>query len=544
MATADEFQKRKTLPWQSKELSNFCVPSDIPKIIGPYKIECLLEKGGMSILYLGVHQTTGDVTTIKVLSPKFISHPEVVQRFLKEAEIIAMTDHPNIVKLYGHGEWEGGLYIAMEFIQGKSLRQTLLQWPISLKRALEIVINIAYALCHLHTHGVIHRDLKPENVLITENGGVKVIDFGIAQLLTEKSSGGDPSGQKIIGTPIYMSPEQRDNPESVSYPSDIYSLGIITYELVLGRLSHGMIHIALMPKGLQKILSKALQPRPQDRYHDVVDFISDITAYLNSTNLEKEKKAGDQLSEISENLCNIQDILIPSTLPEWPGLEIYFGSAKGVNIFGIYYDFFQFADGSYGIVMGESSANGAEGVICVAMLRGMVQTLTQRTQKPIELIEALNKLITSDKKNGVFTFSYLLIKPKENSFEYISCGQNNLWITPIATNIPQKLSVDNVALGIDKDAKFSKIDSSWTVGDSLLHTSFAATDQEENLDEFFVRVLQENEPNQSVKKKVDSILRKAKNAFATSLQSKPLSLLGLLRLQEKKDDSPPDQSAS
>jgi serine/threonine protein kinase len=109
---------------------------DIPKMIGPYKIEHLLEKGGMSILYLGTHPNTREPTTIKVLLPKYLSHPDVLQRFLNEAEIIAMTNHPNIIKLYGHGEWEGGLYIAMEFVQGTSLRQLLLRSPISLKRAL------------------------------------------------------------------------------------------------------------------------------------------------------------------------------------------------------------------------------------------------------------------------------------------------------------------------------------------------------------------------------------------------------------------------
>lgn len=258
MVEEGDFHKQPTHPKLISEENSAPIPH-LPEKIGPYKVEALLDKGGMSYLYLGTHPDSKEPLTIKVLSQKFISNPEVVQRFLNEAEIISMTNHPNIIKMFGHGEWEGGLYIAMEYIEGISLRKYILKNPISLKRALGIIIDIAYALCHLHTHGVIHRDLKPENILVTENGAIKVIDFGISQLLTEKVTPDQPPRQKLIGTPIYISPEQKENPETVSFPSDIYSLGIISYELVLGKLSHGHIHISLMPTGMQPILHKCLQ---------------------------------------------------------------------------------------------------------------------------------------------------------------------------------------------------------------------------------------------------------------------------------------------
>ncbi len=280
--TDPTFHKQPTLPGILHPLPPASI--SVPEKIGDYPVESLLDQGSTSILYLGTHPETKMPTTIKVLSPRYLSHPEMVQRFLNEASIIAMADHPNIVKLYGYGHWEGGLYIAMEFIQGISLRQYLLQTPLSLKRALEIVIDIAYALCHLHAHGIIHRDLKPENVLMTEEGVVKVIDFGISQLLTDQD-GNNSEGYRFLGTPVYMSPEQRKDPSLVGYPSDIYSLGIITYELILGKLSLGQIHLSLMPKGIQKILTRSLQNSPDDRYQDVVDFISDVMAYLHSTYL-------------------------------------------------------------------------------------------------------------------------------------------------------------------------------------------------------------------------------------------------------------------
>jgi len=522
----EDFYRQNTLPEGLSEVVRPSPhPSDIPQKIGPYKIESLLEKGGMSQLYLGVHPDTKEPTTIKVLLPKFLSNPDVVQRFLKESEIIAMTDHPNIVKLYGHGEWEGGLYIAMEFIQGVSLRQSLLQSSISLKKTLEIIIDIAYALCHLHTHGVIHRDLKPENILITDTGEVKVIDFGIAQLLTERGSKMAPPSQRLIGTPIYMSPEQRENPESVSYPSDIYSLGIIFYELVLGKLSHGQIHLTLMPKGLQKILTKTLQPKPQDRYHDIVDFITDVSAYLNSTDLDKEKKAGDQLSEITESLKLTQQLLLPSIHPSWSNIEFGINSLKGMNTFGIYYDFLLLGDGTYGVLIAELSCLGAEGIIYTSMLKGIIQTLIRKTNKPVELITLLNRQLI-ETMDQMVALSFLSFRPDESTVYYLACGYSNLWKLTERSQITRIVN-KNIALGIDLDAEFTEISIPWGLGECLLLSSFATEAIEENPLISFEKIIQENAGGQTPQKIVDAVLRKARLSISKPLQQRTLSLIAL-----------------
>lgn len=515
----NDFYRRSTLPGIGDE-SKGSPPSSIagiPKFIGKYRIENLLEKGGMSILYLGTHPETREPTTIKVLSPRYLSHPEVVQRFLNEAEIIAMADHPNIVKLYGSGEWEGGLYISMEFIQGTSLRQYILQNPISLKRALEIIIDIAYALCHLHTHGVIHRDLKPENVLMTENDVVKVIDFGIAQLLTERIEidSEEPYRQRLIGTPIYMSPEQKVNPESVSYPSDIYSLGIIAYELILGKLSHGQIHLALMPKGIQKILTKALQPNPQDRYQDVVDFIADISAYLNSSNLQKEKKVGDHLSELAENFKRAQTILLPEKYPAIPNIDVKIAIHKNINISGIYHEFLELPDNWFGVVMCESSARDAEGFIFMSLLRGMVHTLSKLTNKPTEFATILNEMLLNEHLDHVFTLNFLAFNPRESCIRYISCGFSGLWIIPPGEQAPSKISQDNLALGIDYKAQFTDGEIPWESGMQLILGSVAGLlanpkDEFEINEKEMVNSLTEMHdlPNQKI---VEGLLRKMKS---------------------------------
>ncbi|WP_068467273.1 protein kinase domain-containing protein [Candidatus Protochlamydia phocaeensis] len=524
-----DFSKQKTLPTANEQSFS---TNKIPEKIGPYKVEALLEKGGMSLLYLATHPETKDPITIKVLFPEFVSNPEMVQRFLREAEIIALADHPNIVKLYGQGEWEGGLYIAMEFIQGISLRQYLLRNLISLKHALELVMEISMALCHLHAHGVIHRDLKPENILVTETGGIKVIDFGIAQLLTDNHT--DPQSQRrLIGTPIYMSPEQRNNPESTSYPSDIYSLGIITYELVLGKLSHGQIHLSIMPKGLQKILVKTLQQRPEDRYQDIVDFMTDVSAYLHSPALLKENKELDPLSDLSESLRHAQHSLVPQNPPHWPKMEIGLASYKSLGTSSLYYDFFALPQQAYGIIIGEPSIKGAPGIVYASVLRGMVRALCQLTQKPEEMAAILNALLLNDPMKQHFAFSYLILLPKENIFRFISCECGHLWHISANSQTIQPILSHNKSLGIEGHIKFTEVQQPWQIGDTLLFyaslSSKASDSPDPLISEEQLRGSLEETSSNAPQKQVDAILRKAKIKLSRIADERSIILLSLLR---------------
>jgi eukaryotic-like serine/threonine-protein kinase len=525
----DDFHKQKTWPHSSSK-SPF--EEHIPAFIGPYKVETLLEKGGMSLLYLATHPETKEPITIKVLFPEFVSSPEMVQRFLREAEIIKLADHPNIVKLYGQGEWEGGLYIAMEFIQGISLKHYLRSNLISLKHALEIVMEISMALCHLHGHGVIHRDLKPENILITESGGVKVIDFGIAQLLTDMEENGLHQ-RRLIGTPIYMSPEQRQDPTSTSYPSDIYSLGIITYELVLGKLSHGQIHLSLMPKGLQKILSKALQPKPEDRYLDVVDFMADISYYLNSSALLKENKELVPFSELSESLRHAQHSLVPQKPPAWPKCDIGFASYKNLGTSSLYYDFFEISENAFGVIIGEPSVKGSPGIVYASVLRGMVRALCQLTQKPEELATILNALLLDDPMKQVFAFSYLILLPQENSLRFISCGLGHLWYLPNGSPEPLSISADHMALGVNPYAQFKEEAHPWQVGDTAVLYAFQGAHPHLNslFSKTSIQTVWQEYADFSTQKKIDILLRNVKISLSRTADEQALFLFGIQRVE-------------
>jgi len=524
----DDFHKQPTLPGlpASKESEK---KEPIPEKIGQFKVESLLEKGGMSYVYLGTHPETNEPVTIKVLSPKFTSNKEVVERFLKEAKIIGIADHPNIIKLYNQGEWEKGLYIAMEFIQGVSLRQYLQHTPLSLKRALEIILEVAYALCHLHTHGVIHRDLKLENILITDSGQVKVIDFGIAQLLTDRKTPEGDTRPRLIGTPIYMSPEQRNAPESVSFPSDIYSLGIITYELVLGKLSHGKIHLSLMPKGMQKILSRCLQPNPSERYQDVVDLIADLSAYLNSSSLERERSEEDLLSEFTEKLKDAKNSLLPP-LPKWEGLQVV--HSKFVEGFssGIFFDFFQLPDLSCGILMATSTAKGAEGMLYNAVVRGMVRVLKKNRIPFHHQVEELNELILNDEMTQVVRLAYLNLDPVNDTLRFTSCGYGGLWHIKAGTSNPQKIASENITLGIDRHAEFHETTHPFESGDELILTNLPKIFSENTsfTKKHFEHWIAESH-QLPLQKKGDQLLRKVKKSILSSKEEHSLLVFTIAR---------------
>ncbi len=516
----NDLAKRDTLPGVTPPPDK---PDVVPTEIGPYKIEGLLGKGGMSRLYLGLHPETHDPLAIKVLLSKYVGHPEMKERFLREAHIISVTDHPNIVKTYGHGEWEGGLYIAMEFIQGISLRHFILQHSMSLKRSLETILEVASALLHLHSHGVIHRDLKPENILLTKHGGTKVIDFGIAQVCSDSPA--IPEEGKVIGTPVYMSPEQQENPAAVTFASDIYSLGIIAYELVLGRLSHGAVHISSLPQGLQKILAKALQPKPEDRYQEVAPLIEDLSTYLQSDQVEKDQKGRGYAQDLAKHLRDAQETLLPDNIPNWRELQIGLASHRHLQISGVYYDFLELDEGAYGIVLGEPSSKGVGGIIHAAMLQGLFIATAHETNAEAQ-VAAINTYIAEHTFEEIFTLNYLILDPRNNEMRYISCGYGPLWYVRSGRSEPDVITSENIAIGIDPDHEFLAIRQNWNVGDTIVLATCRTgeTLSTTAFSEAITEVLYT-----SPQKQADALLRRLINMSEGKLEHRPATIISLHR---------------
>jgi eukaryotic-like serine/threonine-protein kinase len=501
-----------------------------PKQIGKYKIEALIARGGMSAIYLGIHPETQEPALIKVLLPNLLSQPEFIRRFLNEAQIISLCDHPNIVKLYDFGKWEGGCYIAMEYIKGMSLRDILVNQPFSLKRSLEIILQISYAVCHLHCQGIVHGDLKPENILITDQGQVKIIDFGIASTLGEKAEKTPTQTPWLIGTPIYMSPEVHENPQNLSYGSDIYSLGIIAFELALGKITHGKVILSLAPRGMQKILNKALQPRPEDRYHDIVDFITDIATYIKSGQIQKDKQGSDYFFELFEQLETFQNKLLSHETPAWSGMEIGATHIYGMGLNGLYYEFLEIDKNRKGIIIAETGRKGADGILYSSMLYSCTHAFIDTLKKentPAFLLCIEQQLVNIGIPSQC---TYFEINLQNNTYEFYASqyGMLSHW-----SHIKQKIyssEHDMIPTPLQNSNAFKVIKGGWDTQDRFLLLGYPI--------KAFIEVSTKNIPPQSLleeaflstvdfsaQKQVDVILRKMRVKGEFIMDEHPLSMI-------------------
>src|SRR5436853_4074421 len=212
-------------------------------LAGKYSIEKLIKRGGMGAVYLGKHVLMDKTVAIKVLHPSLALDNDVVARFSREAKAASRISHPHAVSVTDFGESENGIvFLVMEYLDGKSLKEVIkAEGPMALDRVVEIVRQVAGALDAAHQQGVVHRDLKSDNIMLSQtNGGdwAKVLDFGIAKI--QQAEGGRDiditAANLVIGTPQYMSPEQCSQTGPIDARSDVYSLGVIVYEMLAGRV--------------------------------------------------------------------------------------------------------------------------------------------------------------------------------------------------------------------------------------------------------------------------------------------------------------------
>ena len=284
----------------------------IGKVIAHFEITGELGQGGMGSVYKARDQHLDRLVALKVLLPESVNDPDRRRRFVQEAKAASALNHPNIVHIYDIDEADGVLYIAMEYVAGKTLGQIVPRTGLPLKEALRYAGQMAGALAAAHAAGIVHRDLKPSNIMVTDPGGIKVLDFGLAKLLERPLSESDATETlaqvehtadgTVVGTAAFMSPEQAEG-KPLDGRSDIFSFGAVLYEMITGqRAFQGATRVSILssvlrdepratrevrtetPAELERIIARCLRKDPARRFQHM----SDLAVALEEVKEESE----------------------------------------------------------------------------------------------------------------------------------------------------------------------------------------------------------------------------------------------------------------
>ncbi|PYT02105.1 MAG: hypothetical protein DMF65_07395 [Acidobacteria bacterium] len=310
----------------------------VGKTLLNYRITEKLGAGGQGTVYKAVDERLGRTVVIKILSPELTAREVNLKRFEREAQLASSLDHPNICTIYGLHETDDGLhFIAMQFIEGKNVRQLVNGRPLSLESALAIAYQVSDALTAAHSKGIIHRDIKAGNVMVTGAGLVKVLDFGLAKLLDEGKKGTDVHLTELgvpYGTATYAAPEQATG-QKVDHRADIFSTGVLLYEMLAGiwpfkgqttvEVRYAVLHDTPEPIGevrtddppplIQEILDRALAKKPEERYQKMSEMRDDLRAAM--------REVAAAAGEVGAETSGLPGEVVPVVTPprHQPGTE-------------------------------------------------------------------------------------------------------------------------------------------------------------------------------------------------------------------------------
>jgi tRNA A-37 threonylcarbamoyl transferase component Bud32 len=259
-------------------------PAELAPLFPGLEIMEVAGHGGMGTIYKARQPQLDRVVALKILSPELGRDPAFAQRFSREAQALAKLNHSNIVRVFDFGQAGPFFYLLMEYVDGVTLRTLIEQKAIHAEEAQRIVIEICHALQYAHEEGIVHRDIKPSNILLDKKGRVKIADFGLAQLIGKEARDAHAGGRAavVMGTPHYVAPEQVARPWKVDRRADIYSLGVVFYEMLTGQLPLGRFEPPSIKAGvnprLDAIVARALARHPRRRYQNANELRAAVEA--------------------------------------------------------------------------------------------------------------------------------------------------------------------------------------------------------------------------------------------------------------------------
>ncbi len=285
------------------------VPSaaDLAPFFPQLEILSLIGQGGMGAVYHARQLKLDRPIALKIIRPEAAMDPSFAERFAREARTLARLNHPGIVGIHDFGEFEQGYFFLMEYVAGANLRQVLREGKLEQSQALSIVRQICEALQYAHDQGVVHRDIKPENILVDQSGQIRIADFGLARLnLTEDGRAAENAENyftltgthQVMGTPRYMAPEQIEASSGVDHRADIYSLGVVFYEMLTGEVPMGSFEAPSKKESvdnrLDNVVLKAMAREPERRYQQISSLANDVNAISDPGTVDTSRYAASR----------------------------------------------------------------------------------------------------------------------------------------------------------------------------------------------------------------------------------------------------------
>ncbi len=299
------------------------VPPGVPELAQLFpqlEVLELVGHGGMGAVYKARQPGLDRLVALKILPPRPGNDPGFADRFTREARALARLNHPNIVAVYDFGQAGGLHYFLMEYVDGANLRQVEQSGKLSPREALKIIPQICEALQFAHDEGIVHRDIKPENVLLDKRGRVKIADFGLAKLLGQKPQDFRLTGTKdVMGTPPYMAPEQVEHPQAVDHRADIYSLGVVFYEMLTGELPLGRFappssrtRDVNIDVRLDEVVLRALEREPERRYQQASEVKTDVESIAGQSAAKPPPIPGGVAAVVPEDERLKKEVRLPA----------------------------------------------------------------------------------------------------------------------------------------------------------------------------------------------------------------------------------------
>ncbi len=429
--------------------------------IGRYRVISKLGQGGMGAIYKA-RSPNGRIVAIKIIkSEKNFD----IDRFNRELDIISILDHNYIIRIRDRGFFEKKPYMVMDYADSINLRQYIYSAE---KKAigdiLSIIIMVCEALKYAHSKGVIHLDIKPENILITKNGLIKIIDFGISKITSGLQS--RTATDNIMGTPSYMSPEQKMGLKNIDSRSDIYSVGVLLYEMISGQFPSGLLRLDLIPKDIQLIIKRSIAYDREERYSDIDLMLVDLLEYKNKGNIQLDQDSLKAIDTIERTREVLLKHLYPSSMKKFRGFDYHVLYMPAFGIGGNYYDIIEMDKRYLGILVGNVfDKPDISSAIYLTMIRGFFKVFSEIDPDPAMVLTSVNRYISRESFDMFAMFSYIVLDRKEKRLYFSNAGYRPLYYYSSEKEEFSEIRTDGIGLGILPESKYSVIAIAYKPGD-------------------------------------------------------------------------------